>query len=89
MIPEAVFAMLASARLAAPHVIVFGGFSAKELGQRIKDTQPKIIVSCSVGLEPNKRIDYKEIVDKAIELSGSNAKCLILQRDIQRTDRWT
>lgn len=56
MIPEAVIAMLATVRLGALHSVVFGGFSAKELAKRIKHCQPKIIVSASCGIEPNRII---------------------------------
>jgi propionyl-CoA synthetase len=70
MIPEAIFAMLACARIGAIHSVVFGGFSAKELGSRITDAKPKVIMSASCGLEPHKTIDYKTILDNAISLSG-------------------
>ena len=59
MIPEAVFAMLASARIGAIHSVVFGGFSAKELASRIVDCSPTLIVCGSCGLEPQKIVDYK------------------------------
>ncbi len=53
MVPVAAFAMLACARIGAIHSVVFGGFAAKELANRIDDCQPKLIITCSVGLEPN------------------------------------
>jgi propionyl-CoA synthetase len=81
MIPEAIFAMLACARIGAIHSVVFGGFAAKELGSRITDARPKLIISASCGIEPHKTLDYKIILDKAIELSGvSGIKTLIKNR---------
>ena len=70
MVPETVFTMLACARIGAIHSVVFGGFAAKELGSRITDTKPKLVVSASCGIEPHKKIDYKVILDEAIKLSG-------------------
>ncbi len=66
MIPEAIFAMLACARIGAIHSVVFGGFAAKELGSRITDARPKLIISASCGIEPHKTLDYKTILDNAI-----------------------
>jgi propionyl-CoA synthetase len=66
-IPEAVFAMLASARIGAIHSVVSGGFAAEELAMRIKDCQPKLIVTASLGIEPKKRIPYLPIVKEALE----------------------
>jgi propionyl-CoA synthetase len=66
MVPVAAFAMLACARIGAIHSVVFGGFAAKELANRIDDCQPKLIITCSVGLEPNKIIKYAPIVDEAL-----------------------
>lgn len=81
MVPEAVFGMLASARLGAIHSVVFGGFAAKELSGRIRDCQPNVILGASYGFEPNKIINYKVILDEAIELSNvKNIKVLLLQR---------
>ncbi len=78
MIPEAIFAMLACARIGAIHSVVFGGFAAKELGSRITDAKPKLIISASCGIEPHKKIDYKVILDGAIKLSGvSGVKTLV------------
>ena len=80
-IPEAVFGMLACARIGAIHSVVFGGFAASELSGRIIDSQPKLILTASCGIEPNKIIDYKTIVDESIILSKiSNIKVLIYQR---------
>lgn len=66
MIPEAVFAMLACSRIGAIHSVVFGGFSALELSGRIKDCKPSLIVTASCGLELNKVVDYKGMLDEAI-----------------------
>ena len=67
MIPEAVIAMLATARLGAIHSVVFGGFAADELAARIDDAEPKVIVSASCGIERTKPIAYKPLLDQAIE----------------------
>jgi len=68
MVPSAAFAMLACARLGAIHSVVFGGFAAKELANRIDDCTPKLIITCSSGLEPGKVIKYAPIVDQALSL---------------------
>ncbi|PLX35885.1 MAG: propionyl-CoA synthetase [Hyphomicrobiales bacterium] len=82
MIPEAVMAMLACARLGAVHSVVFGGFAANELATRIEDAKPKMIVSASCGIEPGRVIPYKPLLDGAIELSSHKVEsCLILQRE--------
>jgi propionyl-CoA synthetase len=81
MVPEAVVAMLACARIGAVHSVVFGGFAAPELAKRIADAKPKIIVSASCGIEPGRILPYKPMLDDAIELSPSKPKhCVILQR---------
>lgn len=81
MIPEAVFAMLACARIGAVHSVVFGGFAAAELATRINDAKPKVIVSASCGIEVKKIIEYKPLLDKAIDLSESKPDaCIIFQR---------
>ena len=81
MVPEAVFAMLACARLGAVHSVVFGGFAAQELATRIDDAQPKLILSASCGLEPSRVVAYKPLLDRAIELSEHAPECcFILQR---------
>ncbi len=69
MIPEAVMAMLACARLGAIHSVVFGGFAAKELATRIDDARPKVILSASCGIEPGRIVHYKPLLDGAIELA--------------------
>ena len=66
MVPEAVVAMLACARIGAVHSVVFGGFAAKELATRIEDAKPKLIFSASCGLEPGRIVQYKPLLDEAI-----------------------
>lgn len=81
MVPEAVVAMLACARLGAVHSVVFGGFAAKELATRIDDAQPKLILSASCGIEPGRIVQYKPLLDEAIRLASSKPKaCIVLQR---------
>jgi len=81
MIPEAVFAMLACARLGAPHSVVFGGFPAPELAVRIDDAQPKLIVAASCGVEPQRLVEYKPMLDEALALSHHKpSACLVKQR---------
>ena len=81
MIPEAAIAMLACARLGAIHSVVFGGFASNELATRINDAQPKVIVSASCGIEPNRVVEYKPLLDKAIELSSHKpSSCVIYAR---------
>ncbi len=81
MVPEAVVAMLACARIGAIHSVVFGGFAANELAIRINDTQPKVIVSASCGIEPNRVVAYKPLLDKALALAENQPQhCIILQR---------
>lgn len=70
MIPEAVIAMLACARIGAIHSVVFGGFAAKELAARVLDANPKLVISASCGLEGKKIIPYLPLLDKALELAG-------------------
>jgi propionyl-CoA synthetase len=72
MIPEAVMAMLASARIGAVHSLVFGGFAARELATRIGHVCPSLIVTANCGKEPNRIIDYKEITEQAIKLCDQN-----------------
>jgi propionyl-CoA synthetase len=81
MVPEAAIAMLACARIGAVHSVVFGGFAANELAVRIDDAQPRMVLSASCGIEPNRVVPYKPLLDKAIELARHKpANCLILQR---------
>lgn len=81
MVPEAVIAMLATARIGAVHVVVFGGFAARELATRIEDATPRIVLSASCGLEPGRIVEYKPLLDEAIRLSPHKPECsIILQR---------
>ena len=81
MVPEAVVAMLACARIGAIHSVVFGGFSAHELATRINDAKPKVMVAGSCGIETNRIVHYKPLLDQAIELSENKPeRCVILQR---------
>lgn len=81
MVPEAVIAMLACARIGAVHSVVFGGFAADELATRINDARPKLIVSASCGIEVNRVVPYKPMLDKAIESAKQKPeRCIILQR---------
>ena len=81
MIPEAIVAVLACARLGAVHSVVFGGFAANELATRIDDAKPKLIVSASCGIEPSRLVEYKPLLDEAIDLSQHKPDhCIVLQR---------
>ena len=81
MVPEAVFAMLACARIGAIHSVVFGGFAARELATRIDDATPKLIISASCGLEPGRTVAYKPLLDGAIDIARHKVeRCIILQR---------
>lgn len=81
MIPEAAIGMLACARLGAIHSVVFGGFAPKELAVRIDDASPKVILSASCGIEGQRVIPYKPLLDEAIQLAGPKPeKCVIFQR---------
>ncbi|HET7593909.1 MAG TPA: AMP-binding protein, partial [Stellaceae bacterium] len=85
MVPEAVMAMLACARLGAIHSVVFGGFAAPELATRIDDAKPKVILSASCGVEVQRVIPYKPLLDQAIELARPKpSACVILQRPMAR-----
>ncbi len=82
MVPEAAVAMLACARIGAIHSVVFGGFAAHELAVRIDDAQPKVVLSASCGIEMDKIIEYKPLLDKAIEVAQCPPQhCVILQRE--------
>ncbi|WP_316181095.1 propionyl-CoA synthetase [Bradyrhizobium sp. SZCCHNRI1009] len=81
MVPEAMVAMLACARIGAVHSVVFGGFAAKELATRIDDATPKLVLSASCGIEPGRIVQYKPLLDQAIELADKRPKaCIVLQR---------
>jgi propionyl-CoA synthetase len=85
MVPEAVIAMLACARIGAVHSVVFGGFAANELATRIDDAKPKLVLSASCGLEPGRIVAYKPLLDEAIRLATHKpGACLILQRPQQQ-----
>jgi propionyl-CoA synthetase len=82
MVPEAVIAMLACARLGAVHSVVFGGFAAHELAARIDDAQPVVVVSASCGIEPTRIVEYKPMLDAALDIAEHKPRaCVILQRD--------
>src|SRR5881409_2264105 len=81
MVPEAVIAMLACARLGAVHSVVFGGFAANELASRIADARPKVVVSASCGIEPGRGVAHKPLLDAAMAMVASRPRrCVILQR---------
>ncbi len=84
MVPEAVIAMLACARLGAIHSVVFGGFAAKELATRIDDARPTVILSASCGIEGSRVIPYKPLLDQAIAMAAHKPRrCVILQRPME------
>jgi propionyl-CoA synthetase len=81
MVPEALVAMLACARIGAVHSVVFGGFAAKELATRIDDARPKLVLTASCGVEPGRIVAYKPLLDGAIDLAAHKPDaCLVLQR---------
>ena len=81
MIPEAVIAVLACARLGAIHSVVFGGFAAKELAVRINDCNPQLIVSASCGLEPGRIVEYQPLIEEAMALAThAPDTCIVHQR---------
>ena len=81
MIPEAVVAMLACARIGAVHSVVFGGFAANELATRIDDAEPKLVLTASCGIEPGRIVEYKPLLDLAIGLSKHKPQaCIVFQR---------
>ena len=87
MVPEAVVAMLACARIGAIHSVVFGGFAPAELAARIDDARPKVILSASCGVEPTRVVEYKPFLDAAIERSSHKPdRCVILQREQGRVE---
>jgi len=84
MIPEAIMAMLACARIGAIHAVVFGGFAPKELSERIDDCKPKLVLTASCGVEPNRTIDYKAMLDGALGIATHKVpNSVILQRKQQ------
>jgi propionyl-CoA synthetase len=88
MVPVSTFFMLACARIGAIHSVVFGGFAAKELANRIDDCKPKVIITASCGLEPGKVIKYRPIVDEALDLAHTiqDARKSIKRVIVQRKD---
>ena len=81
MIPEAVIAMLACARIGAIHSVVFGGFASRELATRIEDAEPRVVISASCGIEVNRIIPYKPLLDAAIGMCKHRpSACIIVQR---------
>jgi propionyl-CoA synthetase len=84
MVPEAVIAMLACARLGAVHSVVFGGFAANELAARIDDARPAVVVSASCGVEPTRTVAYKPMLDDALRIAEHDTPaCVIVQRPEQ------
>lgn len=82
MVPEAVVAMLACARIGAIHSVVFGGFASNELAVRIDDATPKAVIAASCGIEPGRVVEYKPLLDGAIDLAEHTPEtCFILQRE--------
>ncbi|KNG95183.1 AMP-binding protein [Pseudaestuariivita atlantica] len=82
MVPEALVAMLACARIGAIHSVVFGGFAANELAVRLDDATPKAVIAGSCGIEPNRVVPYKPLLDEAIEIAAHKPDfCVIFQRD--------
>ena len=78
MIPEAMVAMLACARIGAVHSVVFGGFAAKELATRIDDAEPKVVLTASCGIEPGRIVEYKPLLELAVGLSKAKPRSIIL-----------
>jgi len=87
MVPEAAMAMLACARIGAVHSVVFGGFAAHELATRINDAKPRVVLSASCGIETDRIIPYKPLLDAAIaEARMKPEHCVILQREMCQAD---
>jgi propionyl-CoA synthetase len=87
MVPEAAVAMYACARIGAIHSVVFGGFASHELAVRIEDAAPKVVVSASCGIEIKRIVEYKPLLDKAVEVSRHQPDhCVILQRPEHRCE---
>src|SRR5262250_2611121 len=85
MVPEAVIAMLACARIGAIHSVVFGGFASRELAKRIDDCLPRLVLSASCGIEVNRVIPYKPLLDQALAIARHPVdRCVILQRPEER-----
>lgn len=87
MVPEALIAMYACTRLGAVHSVVFGGFAPHELAVRIEDAEPKVVIAASCGIEVDKVLPYKPIVDQAISLSSFKPDaCVVFQREAHRAE---
>ncbi|MBR2512716.1 MAG: propionyl-CoA synthetase [Halomonas sp.] len=87
MVPEALIAMYACARLGAVHSVVFGGFAPHELAVRIEDAEPKVVIAASCGIEIDKVLPYKPIIDQAIAQSSFKPEaCVVFQRDALQAD---
>ena len=87
MVPEAIVAMLACARIGAIHSVVFGGFASHELAKRIEDAKPVLVVSASCGIEPGRVVPYKPLLDAAIEQCSHKPRhCIVLQRPQLRAE---
>jgi propionyl-CoA synthetase len=87
MVPEALIAMQACARIGAIHSVVFGGFAAQELASRIDDCTPKLVISASCGIEPSGTVAYKPLLDRALDLARHQpGHCIVLQRPQLRAD---
>ena len=85
MVPEAMIAMLACARLGAVHSVVFGGFAANELAVRIDDLQPKAVISSSCGIEKTRIIEYKPLLDEALRIATAQPEfSVVVQREQHR-----
>jgi propionyl-CoA synthetase len=80
MIPEAVIAMLACARIGAIHSVVFGGFAAPELATRIDDAKPSVVVTASCGLEPKRVVEYKPLIDAALQLARHAPRAVLIKQ---------
>jgi propionyl-CoA synthetase len=78
MVPEGIISMLACARIGAIHSVVFGGFASNELAVRIDDAKPKVIIAASCGLEPNRIVEYKPLIDSAIELASYKPETVVI-----------
>jgi propionyl-CoA synthetase len=80
MIPEALVAMLACARIGAVHSVVFGGFAAHELAVRIDDARPTVVVAASCGLEPSRVVEYKPLVDRAVDMAEHRVGAVVVKQ---------
>ena len=85
MVPEAIYAMLACARIGAIHSVVFGGFAARELATRIDDAKPKVLLTASCGIEPSRVVEYKPLVDEAMRLAQQPPETVVVLQRPQAT----